>query len=197
MSQIMEFFEAYKIYLAAGILAVIFIVAMVLVLTKKREKEENNKLKKEVELSDRLFKPAQISIKFVYRDVEQAIEKYIKSIYNNNPMMLPEKMTGELLRETMEKIERKISLGVKMQLIKYEPAERFSIKQDNSSVYTVMFLTAIAEYKVEYYTEHSTYRRFVSKDVRQEIVFEGTNDEGWVMKSIGEEEIISSEQKDL
>lgn len=182
------------------LLALFFISAFVLLITlikKKKEHKEEVQLKKDIELNDRLFKPAQISLKFLYNDIMITIEKYVQAVYNNNPMMLPEKISKELIQDTMEKIQRKNQLGVQVKLIKYEPIEPFEMTQDNSSVYTVMFINVSAEYKIEYFTEHATYKRFISKKVQQDIVFEGTNDNGFLMKSIGEETVLEFEQKDI
>lgn len=195
--KIIKLIQQYGVYALVLIFVVLAVILAFSLHQKKKDRVAEKQMKRDVELSDRLFKPAQISIKFVYKDVRLAIEKYVNAIYNNNPMMLPEKMSKEILTETIDKIQRKIALGVQMKLIKFEPAEKYTIIQDNSSIYTVMFLTATAEYKIEYFTEHSTYKRYITKSVRQEIIFEGTNDEGWVMKKVGDEEILNIQQKDI
>lgn len=168
-----------------------------LVAKKRRDIQEEKSVQREVELSDRLFRPAQVSIKFIYREIEESINKYIKAEYNNNPMMLPEKMDMFLHENFIKEVNRLNKIGVQKKIIHFTPEERYHVEQDNSSFYAVQFVNVDVNYHIEYFTEHATFRKYVKQDVYRKVIFEGTNDMGWVLKEVSEEEVSNVEEQNV
>lgn len=138
-------------------------------------------------------KPAQINIKIIEPIINDIIESYLKAIYFLNPIYLPKNMMQEFYSKTYKEMEREYNLGVRKELIKYEPLKKYKIRQNNSSIYSVGELNVECEYKIEFHSFHSTFNKIERKTVRQIISFLNCNN-GWYLNAIKSEQIISQEE---
>lgn len=183
------------------IFIVVFILVGITLILKIRnkivQKREEEKEQKQVNLMDRMLKPAEISIKFVSEPIKEAIQAYIVALYNNSIEMLPSScMTEKCYTEVSKDISRFNDMRIKRELLNYSP-EDIRIKQNNSSIYTVSELIVTAKYSLEFFSEHPTFKKKTAKTISQTFIFMGTNDKGWQLNEIGKEIIINCNEEDL
>lgn len=182
-----SFIAEHQEWIIMSSLALLFLYLTILFVRRNREKREEYHLEQEIELSDRLFKPAELSNKYIYAPLEDAVKKYLEAFYSNKPEMLPAALTDGVRNEIIYDMNRKQSLGVRNQLQSLEIIGKMRIHQDNSSIYAVRYITVTANYEVDYNTEHDTYRKRIQKKVRREFVFEVENEGGFAIYKVNPE----------
>lgn len=180
------------------IVIVISIIMLVIKLIKSYKEKKMEKIEVEqIKLMDRMLKPAEISLKVVQTPIQEVVKGFITAVYNNDIKAIPNSLTESLYQKLYAEIKRCNDIGIKRVLLSYEPNKQFRIKQNNSSIYSVTELYVTAKYKLEFYTEHVTFKKRIVKEVEQGMVFISTNNESWKLHQVDEERIINQNETDL
>ena len=159
-----------------------------------KDKIETKKERRQIQLVDSMLKPAEVSLKFFKKTIEEEILKYINGLYNN---IIPDtKMSETLKKKVKDKVERYKDIGVNRRLLNYE-LETISLSQNNSSIYTVSEIIAKITYKIKVYSEHTTFKKIEDKEVSESFIFVGTNTQGWILDRIEDTKILSQSITDL
>ena len=164
---------------------------------KYKERKEEKKDRTQIQFLDQMLRPAEVSLRYVQDNLRYIIESYLYALYNNSISSIPKGVSTALYSTTLEEIERYSKIGIERKLIRYTPEEKFSIRQNNSSIYMVTELIVAAKYEIEVYSEHSTFKRKEFKKVEQTFTFIGTNNQGWILDVIGKEKLIDTKITDL
>ena len=164
---------------------------------KYEEKKEEKRDRKQIQLFDQMLRPAEVSLRHFQDNLRYIIESYLYALYNSIISSIPKEISTALYSKTLEEIERCSKIGIERKLVRYTPEPRFSIRQNNSSIYMVTELIVVAKYEIEVHSEHSTFKRKEVKKIEQTFTFIGTNNQGWILDFIGEEKLIDTKITDL
>jgi len=183
----------YLILLLLMILCFYLLRVTIRIIKKIKTKKEDKETTKKIALMDKMFKPATVSTKYIQKDLSEIIKQFIIGLYNNKLANIPKDyMTSELFEKVKQGIERNDKLGISMTLLGYNPSEKFGIKQDNSSYYMVSRLIVVAEYYIYYEKKHITFYDKKKQKIRRNFIFTATNNEGWKLSEIENEEILEN-----
>lgn len=145
---------------------------------------------KQIEIMDKMLKPAEISSKIVINVLKETISKYIYSFYTGDISNLGDNVSPSIYNDIIKKKQRYDNMGIKIQITNYILDKNLSVKQNNSSIYTVSALDVTIKYSIELYIEHTTFKKKINKTVEQYVNFIGTNNDGWKLNSTGNEKIL-------
>lgn len=202
IQDILNYFTIERtLYLILIVLILAFVHSIMKVIINSIKRRREIKIERaeqqQIKMMDQMLKPAEVSIKVVQEPLRNTIQQYLFALYNNNIGMLPTNLTYEVYQKTQQEIIRYCDIGIGRALINYNPANKFTIRQNNSSIYTVSDLTVVAKYDIEIYSEHVTFKKKIIKSVEQEFIFSGTNNDGWKLSFVGAEKIEKQQEYDV
>ena len=174
----------------------LIIKGIVSVIRKNMYKKTQKKEQEQIALMDKFLKPAEISYKAIQKPLRETIKKYIYAKYNDNKDLLPKNIGSNLYEVSIKNINRDKELGVKRILEEYTPSKNFEIMNSTSAVYIVSELIMKAKYTIKVSIKHSTFSKIEIKEIEQDFVFTGTNNEGWILNSVGPENIKNLKEYD-
>lgn len=184
----------YLLFFVALMLILLLLLSIIKGIRKIIYKKQEAATTKRLSLLDKTtFKPATIVTSYIQKDLSEIIKSYVYGIYNNNLEVLPKMfMTKEFYEKSAEEIKRNKKLGVTMVLHGYNPFGKIKIKQDNGSFYIVSRLLVVIEYYIYYERNHMTFAEPDKRKqkVRQTFIFTGTNDSGWLLSEVENEEVL-------
>lgn len=181
---------------------IIFIITYLIVelfklIQRIRRRSIDKRDLKQIEMMDKMLKPAEISLKVVINILKENISKYIYAFYTGNISNLKDTVSPSIYTDIIKKKQRYDDMGIKIQIINYILDKNLSVKQDNSSIYTVSALDVTFKYSIEFYMEHTTFKKKINKTVEQYMHFIGTNNDGWKLDSTGKEQILDYNEIDV
>ena len=173
------------------IMILILLLLVILFLNKRTIKQKEKREESQIKMMDqKLLKPAEISLRTIKPLLQEIVWSSINAINNNDSsLLLKEKIDSKLYNEILKEILRYKELKIERKLLSFEE-KSFSMKQNNSQIYTVSEITVDMSYVINTYLNHFTFKGKKSKTIEQYYIFKNTN-EGLILSEIGKENIIS------
>ena len=178
-----------KIYIFLGLFLIGIIAVVVLVIRNRKIKEDKELVENKTSaiIDQMSIRRAAINTEYIENDFYETIKAIVYSFYAQSIDSIPvNKTTEKIYNDWFARVERDIGLGIKRTVYNFVLKNAKVIKQDNSSMYSVMRIVVRANFEIDFLYNHITLKERTVRDFSQNFTFLNMND-SWVLEEISSE----------